>query len=177
MVMSENDREDVFASSRLRGEDHTKFKRPESVLVVVYTRTGKVLLLKRADHPDFWQSITGSMEWGDERPAETAARELREETGIEVPPAALTDWRIRQRYEVLPEFRYRYAPGVTENTEHFFSLELPGEQAIRLSPGEHREYLWLPFDAAIAKVFSWTNRDALVHIMKRRLAPAAGSGA
>ena len=69
----------------------TKFKRPESVLVVVYTRTGKVLLLRRADHPEFWQSVTGSMEWGDEQPAETAVRELREETGITAAPAALTD--------------------------------------------------------------------------------------
>ena len=111
------------------------FKRPESVLVVVTTRSGKVLLLRRADHPEFWQSITGSMEWGDEQPAETAARELHEETGIMVPPAQLTDRQIQQRYEIFPQWRHKYAPGVTENTEHFFSIELPDEQTVTLSPG------------------------------------------
>ena len=144
-----------------------RFKRPESVLVVVYTTNGKVLLLRRADQPEFWQSVTGSMEWGDELPAETAARELREETGIAVAPGQLTDWKIQQRYEIFPQFRFRYAPDVRENTEHFFSLELPAEQAITVSPGEHLEYAWAPFDAAIEKVFSWTNRDALRLLRER----------
>ncbi len=149
-----------------------RFKRPESVLVVVYTRTGKVLLLRRADIPDFWQSVTGSMEWGDEQPVETAARELREETGIVAGPDQFTDWRIRQRYQIFPQFRYRYAADVTENTEHFFSLELADEQPVTVSPGEHLEYAWVPFEEAVEKVFSWTNRDALLHLMKQRLAPA-----
>lgn len=149
------------------------FKRPESVLVVVYSRNGKVLLLRRADHPEFWQSITGSMEWGDEQPAETAARELREETGIVVAPAALTDWKLQNRYEIFPQWRYKYAPGVTENTEHFFSLELPDEQTVALSPDEHSEYEWVSFEQALERVFSWTNRDALLLLMKEHgLQPA-----
>ena len=141
-------------------------KRPESVLVVVYTRTGKVLLLRRADHPDFWQSVTGSMEWGDEQPAETAARELCEETGIVVAPAALTDWKLQNRYEIFPQWRYKYAPGICDNTEHFFSLELVEEPAVTLSPQEHSEYAWVPFAEAVERVFSWTNRDALLRIMQ-----------
>jgi dATP pyrophosphohydrolase len=154
-----------------------KFKRPESVLVVVYTRSGKVLLLRRADHPEFWQSVTGSMEWGDEQPAETAARELREETGIVVAPAQLTDWDMQQRYEIFPQWRYKYAPGVTTNTEHFFSLELADEQPVTLSPGEHSEYAWVGFDAAVGRVFSWTNRDALLLLMKTRGAHPSASRA
>lgn len=149
-----------------------RFKRPESVLVVVYTRNGKVLLLRRADAPDFWQSVTGSMEWGDERPAETAARELREETGIVASPAELTDWKMQQRYVIFPQFRYRYAPGVAENTEHFFSLELADEPPVTLSPDEHLEYAWVSFDEAVERVFSWTNRDALRHLMQQRAARA-----
>lgn len=149
------------------------FKRPESVLVVVYTRSGQVLLLRRADHPEFWQSITGSMEWGDEQPAETAARELHEETGIKVPPAQFTDRQIQQRYEIFPQWRYKYAPGVTENTEHFFSLELPDEQAVTLSPGEHSEYTWVPFAEALDRVFSWTNYEALLLLMQERGLPTA----
>lgn len=150
-----------------------QYKRPESVLVVVYTRSGKVLLLRRADQPDFWQSVTGSMEWGDEQPAETAVRELREETGIVATPGQLTDWHLQQRYEIFPQFRFRYAPDVRENTEHFFSLELPAEQAITVSPGEHLEYTWVPFEAAMEKVFSWTNRDALRLIRERSAAGRA----
>lgn len=145
-----------------------KYKRPESVLVIVYTRSGKVLLLRRADHPEFWQSITGSMEWGDEQPAETAVRELREETGISVEPAALTDWKIQNHYVIFPQWRYKYATGVTENTEHFFSLELPEEPTVKLSPEEHSEYAWVPFAEAVERVFSWTNRDALLLLMKAR---------
>jgi dATP pyrophosphohydrolase len=145
-----------------------QFKRPESVLVVVYTCTGKVLLLRRADAPTFWQSVTGSMAWGDEQPRETAVRELREETGISVSPGALTDWQLTRRYEIFPQFRYRYAPGVTENTEHFFSLELPDEVPVTVSPDEHLEYAWVPFDEALEKVFSWTNRDALKHLQRQR---------
>lgn len=143
------------------------FKRPESVLVVVYTRAGQVLLLRRADYPEFWQSVTGSMEWGDEQPAETAARELREETGIVVEPAALTDWKLQQRYEIFPQWRYKYAPGVLENTEHFFSLELSDVQPVHLSPNEHGEYIWVPFAEALERVFSWTNHEALLLLMKQ----------
>jgi len=146
------------------------FKRPESVLVVVYTRSGKVLLLRRADHPEFWQSITGSMEWGDEQPAETAARELHEETGIKISPAQLTDRQIQQRYEIFPQWRHKYAPGVTENTENFFSLELPDEQTVTLSPGEHSEYTWVPFAEALDRVFSWTNYEALLLLMQNTAA-------
>ncbi len=150
-----------------------RYKRPESVLVVVYTRDGKVLLLRRADHPEFWQSITGSMEWDDVSPQATAARELREETGIHVQPGQLHDWQITQRYELFPQWRHKYAPGVSENTEHFFSLELPAETAIRLSPGEHSEYRWVAFDEALAQVFSWTNRDALQMLLQSHRPPAA----
>lgn len=143
------------------------YKRPESVLVVVYTRDGKVLLLRRADNPAYWQSVTGSLEWGDESPALTAVRELFEETGIVAPVEALRDWRIRREYEIFPEFRYRYAPGVTHNVEHFFSIELPAEVPMRLSPGEHLEYAWVDFGTAAARVFSWTNREAIERVQSR----------
>ncbi len=143
-----------------------RYKRPESVLVVVYTSTGKVLLLKRADHPDFWQSVTGSLSWEETAPIEAAVRELQEETGLVVDVRRLRDRQRIHHYPIFPQWRYRYAPGVTENTEHVFTLELPAETALTIHPAEHVEYGWFGFDEAAAKTISWTNREAIQELAR-----------
>ena len=132
---------------------------------MIYTRDRQVLLLKRADHPDFWQSVTGSLRWGESAP-DAARRELSEETGL----IALTikDWQLQSDYEILPQWRHRYAPGTTTNYEQVFGLELAAQQAIRLKPTEHSEYRWLPLATAIDRVWSWTNRVALQRLDDRR---------
>lgn len=140
-----------------------KFKRPESVLVVVYTRTGKVLLLKRADDPDFWQSVTGSLLWEETEPRQAAARELREETGLGV-LEGFRDLQLTYRYSILPRWRPRYAPEVSENTEHAYALELPAEILITVNPAEHVGHGWFTFDDAAEKVASWTNREVIVKL-------------
>jgi dATP pyrophosphohydrolase len=137
------------------------YKKPVSVLVVIHTPALDVLLLERARHPGFWQSVTGSQE-GDEPLPETARREVREETGIEAGIGELTDWRMTNRYEIFAEWRDRYAPGVTENTEHVFSLCLPAPRAVAIAAGEHLAWRWLPWQEAAAACFSWTNRDAIL---------------
>lgn len=142
-----------------------KFKRPESVLVVVYTLTGKVLLLRRADDPGFWQSVTGSLEWDETDPRQAAARELREETGLAA--TGLQDAGWTHRYAILPQWRARYAPETRENTEHAYFLALPSERDITVNPAEHAEYAWYTFDAAAAKVASWTNREAILKAKER----------
>ncbi|MDR3300130.1 MAG: dihydroneopterin triphosphate diphosphatase [Candidatus Accumulibacter sp.] len=145
------------------------YKKPVSVLVVIHTAALEVLLLERASHAGFWQSVTGSQE-NDETPIETAQREVAEETGIAAPPEAFRDWRITNTFEILAAWRHRYAPGVTRNTERVFSLELPQAQAIRLAPDEHLAYLWLPWREAAAKCFSWSNRDAILMLPEKSLA-------
>ena len=140
-----------------------KYKRPESVLVVVYTRTGKVLLLKRTDDPDFWQSVTGSLLWEETEPWQAAARELREETGLEA-TEDLRNLQLTYRYPILPKWRPRYAPEVRENTEHAFALELPAEILITANPAEHAGYGWFTMDEAAGKVASWTNREVIVKL-------------
>ena len=134
------------------------FKRPESVLVVIYTRSRECLLLERVEPRGFWQSVTGSLRW-DETPAECAAREVREETGLAAD--GLLDARHERVFPIFPELRYRYAPGVTENLEHLWYLERPMIVPVRIEPREHVGYEWLPIDGAIARVSSWTNREAL----------------
>ncbi|MDQ7990321.1 MAG: dihydroneopterin triphosphate diphosphatase [Candidatus Dactylopiibacterium sp.] len=147
-------------------------KRPESVLVVIHTPDLRVLLIERAAHPGFWQSVTGSLE-GDETPAATALRELAEETGLVAAPAALQDWRLRNHFEILARWRHRYAPGITHNLEHVFSLCVPAPVDVRLAPAEHRAQRWLPWEAAAAACFSWSNRDAIRMLPARARLPGA----
>ena len=135
-------------------------KRPESVLVIVHTEDRQVLLLRRVGHEGFWQSVTGSLEAG-ESPAEAAAREVHEETGLPAAAEALHDWRLRNRFVIPPKWRARYAPGVRHNCEHVFSICLAAPYSIRVSAHEHSEARWTRPDEALGLVWSWTNRDAI----------------
>lgn len=143
-------------------------KIPRSVLVVIYTAGLQVLMLERAGWPGFWQSVTGSIEREDEPLDETAAREVREETGIEVSHYRLEDWGIENSFEIFTQYRSRYAEGVTHNREHIFGLELPAIVPVRLEPTEHLRYEWLPWKEAAARTPSWTNRDAILLLPQRR---------
>lgn len=134
------------------------FKRPESVLVVVYTRAGEVLLLERREPAGWWQSVTGSLE-ADEMPWEAAVRELAEETGLG--PAGLLDLGVNQRFTIAPAWRHRFAPEVTENLEHAFALRVAAPVVIALDPQEHRRYEWLPLPVATERATSHTNRAAI----------------
>ncbi len=145
-------------------------KIPESVLVIVHTNDLEVLLLERADHPGFWQSVTGSRDHWQEPLAETARRELWEETGIAVErlaPSALLDWGFSQTYEIYPHWRHRYPEGVTENVEHVFSVRVPSDVSISLSPREHLRYEWCPWQVAAERCFSWSNAQALRELPRR----------
>ncbi len=141
------------------------FKIPESVLVVVHTARLDVLLLERAAQPGFWQSVTGSREPDDLDLRTTAERELSEETGLV--QGTLTDWRLTNRYEIWPQWRARYAPGVTHNTEHVFGFLVDSPTVATLDPAEHTAQLWLPWQAAMTKTFSPTNRDAIWQLQRR----------
>ncbi len=141
-------------------------KQPVSVLVIIHTAALDVLLLERAAHPGFWQSVTGSRE-GNEELIETARREVLEETGIDTASGLLSDWRITNTYEIFREWRHRYAPGITHNSEHVFSLLMPQRIDITTAPDEHRNWQWLPWQEAAEMCFSWSNRDAVLMLRQR----------
>ena len=144
-------------------------KVPESVLVVIHTAELDVLLIERADHAGFWQSVTGSKDTIDEVLAVTARREVFEETGIaigsaEVPLANLRDWQLSSVYEIYPVWRHRYAPGVTHNTEFVFGLRVPRGIGVTLSAREHTAHAWLPWREAADKCFSPSNAEAILQL-------------
>jgi len=132
------------------------FRRPESVLIVIYTADGEFLLLERHKPPGFWQSVTGSLEWGEKADA-AARRELIEETGITQGHLRNLQWT--QVYEILPSFGKKYAAGVTRNLEHAFALKLLRRVPVVLS--EHVQYRWLSADEAIATASSSTDRAVI----------------
>jgi len=157
------------------------FRRPESVLVVVYTPRLECLLLERVAPRGFWQSVTGTLRWGETRVA-GAVREMHEETGLvcaapepdsvarasprragtyDGRPPVLTETDVTNRFPILPEWRHRYAPGITKNLEHLLYLEVPATCRVTLNDREHVGYRWMGLEEAIRKVTSWTNRAAL----------------
>ncbi|MDR2710430.1 MAG: dihydroneopterin triphosphate diphosphatase [Burkholderiales bacterium] len=140
------------------------YKRPESVLVVIYTPRLDILLLERADFPGYWQSVTGSLE-PDETPPQAAQRELFEESGlVAARDGQLRDAHHQVTYTIYERWRYRYPPGTTHNTEHLFTFLVPAPRAVTLSPREHLQSLWLPWADAAEKVFSSSNRDAILRL-------------
>lgn len=141
----------------------SRFKTPISVLVLIHTPQLQVLIMERADKPGYWQSVTGSIE-ANETPYQAAIREVKEETGLNALNYVFEDWQTSQVYEIFPHWRHRYAPGVTQNTEHLFGLCLPSPLTMHLSPREHTGYAWVDWRIAAQRVFSWTNVEALKYL-------------
>jgi len=145
------------------------YKIPESVLVVIYTPGLDVLLIKRADTTEYWQSVTGSKDMLEETYLQTAMREVHEETGIDCRPgtllhAGLHDWELENVYDIYPHWQWRYGPGVTRNTEHLFGLRVPSGTPVCLNPHEHTAYQWLPHREAAQKCSSPSNAEAVLQL-------------
>jgi dATP pyrophosphohydrolase len=139
------------------------YKIPQSVLVVIYTLSGQVLLIRRTD-AGTWQSVTGSKDdWCEDWTA-TAVREVKEETGIDAlqPQCRLQDWQLENVYDIYPVWRWRYAPEVSRNTERVFGLCVPEQTPITLSPAEHTDWQWLHWQAAADHCFSPSNAEAIL---------------
>jgi dihydroneopterin triphosphate diphosphatase len=145
-------------------------KIPRSVLVVIYTPDLHTLLIERADDEGrasgVWQSVTGSLDDEEESWLDCAAREVLEETGLDVQASGhvLTDWRLENTYDIWPHYLHRYAPGITRNTERVLGLCIPEPVRVQLAPREHVNQIWLPWQQAALKVRSASNEAALARL-------------
>ena len=137
-------------------------KIPISTQSIIYVKGGRILLLQRKDNPLYWQSITGSIEV-NENPRECAIREIMEETGLDANKHHFFSLLDTSQYQIFPEWRPRYSDNVFTNIEHLFALQLKKEENIVLNKDEHLKYQWVSIEEAIKKVFSWTNRNALIN--------------
>lgn len=142
-----------------------QYRRPVSVLVLVYTPRGRVLLLRRSQPADIWQSVTGSLR-RHESHGDAAARELREETGL-LDAGELSFTGKSRAFEIDPRWRHRFAPNVTQNVEFEWHYRVPSVLDVTLDRSEHAEFAWMTLEEAIDAVWSWTNREALVELRDR----------
>lgn len=143
------------------------YKIPQSVLVVIHTPALEVLLIRRADGDALWQSVTGAKDTPHESWRATAVREVAEETGIDcsegsILASGLRDWHLENVYAIYPQWLHRYPPGVTHNTEHLFSLQVPAGTPVTLAAREHTALQWLPWRAAAELCFSSSNAEAIL---------------
>ena len=136
-----------------------KYKNPNSILLIIFTKKFKVLLLKKNFKRDLWQSVTGSIELGED-PYDTALRELQEETGINKQRSDLIFNDLSHKFMIYSEWIDRYKESTYSNKEYIFSLKLNDEVSVKLSR-EHSSYKWVDLNEAIHLVFSWTNKAAL----------------
>ena len=136
-----------------------KYKNPNSILLIIFTTKFKVLLLKKNYKRDLWQSVTGSIELGED-PYDTALRELQEETGINKQKSDLIFDDLSHKFMIYSEWIDRYKESTYSNKEYIFSLKLNDEVSVKLSR-EHSSYKWVDLNDAIHLVFSWTNKAAL----------------
>ncbi|MEP1384290.1 MAG: dihydroneopterin triphosphate diphosphatase [Paraglaciecola sp.] len=138
----------------------TTYRIPKSALTVVYNQAGQVLVMQRNDDPAFWQSVTGTLELGEE-PFATSMREVLEETGIDIAKNGyqLQDCQKVNTYEIRDMWKHRYPPNTPFNTEYVFAVEVANDEAVVLT--EHSAYVWLDKQAAMEKVWSETNREAI----------------
>jgi putative (di)nucleoside polyphosphate hydrolase len=137
-------------------------KRPQQyfragVGAVITNGRGLVLVFERRGMPGAWQFPQGGME-RDERPVETAWREIAEETGL-----TKRSLRLRARcpdllaYELPP--RARSPKTGRGQVQYWFLFRLEPPEAIAPPPqasefGRHR---WVSFDTAVARVV-WFKR-------------------
>ncbi|MEK6299521.1 MAG: dihydroneopterin triphosphate diphosphatase [Acidobacteriota bacterium] len=154
--------------SPAKGGDTIPHKQPRSVQVVIFAETKRgreFLLLRRLEsHGGFWQPVTGSLE-GAETHVDAAVREVREETGINADFEHVIDLQLVNTFEIAPQWRAKYAPGVTHNEEVCFALRIK-KQEVRIDPKEHDSWAWVDSSGALEMLYWESSKRALAGLVK-----------
>jgi dATP pyrophosphohydrolase len=145
-----------------------QYKQPRSVQVVIFTDAPgerHYLLLKRvASHGGFWQSVTGSLEEGETH-RQAAVREVSEETGIDSSENNLIELGVINTFEIAPQWRGKYAPGVIHNEEVCFALKVDWCEVL-VDSLEHVAYQWEPYKRAMAMLYWESNKRAFAAVKR-----------
>ena len=116
-----------------------KGRSPETILAVVKQRSGKTLVLLRADGTRYggcWSVVSGKLEHG-ETALDGLARELKEEIGLDLRSGAVLA-------SSLPTFTYRSESDPLHRfVVHPFLVELTEPVAIQIQPHEHSDWQWI----------------------------------
>ena len=136
-------------------------------MVVVHDKELNILLLERADHKDFWQSVTGSIDFIKEDLFDAAKRELKEETGMVVANKNWLNWGFSRDFKIFSHWKHRYDENVEFNSEHIFSVCVDPNNDIILSPREHVDFRWMFWREAADACFSSTNAIAIKELPAR----------
>lgn len=150
------------------------YRRPDKILVYLYRRIrpaeeahASYLLLRR--HPDrthagdIWQTVVGSVRWGEER-IQAARREVFEETGLTM-LRGITAIGYAFSFPIrLPKDQKSwYAPGQTTIDNTVFAAEVVGRREVSLSP-EHVAYGWFSFREALDRLHWEEEKEALLRL-------------
>jgi 8-oxo-dGTP pyrophosphatase MutT (NUDIX family) len=134
---------------------------PGAVGVVALDDAQRVLMIRQYRHPvgDYlWELPAGLLDTPGELPAQTAQRELAEETGV-----TARDWSV-----LVDCFS---SSGMTDEAFRVFLARDISAKAADFAAGEHEEAdlveEWVPLDAAVARVLAGeiTNALAVVGIL------------
>jgi dATP pyrophosphohydrolase len=134
-----------------------------AIFVARRGRSEVLVVLRSAQGGGYWHTIAGGVEEG-ETPLEAAARELREETGLDRAPAATGVSFAYPLHEEPPERRAQYPAGLSAVHVDCFVVDADDDWEPALDH-EHVEYRWSPASDAPGALFWDDVADALRQVL------------
>ncbi len=146
-----------------------KVRIPIQVLVYPVRKTNnewEYLMLKRIiSRGGVWQGVTGAPE-GDETIAESAKRELCEETGYRVFTLIKTD--ISYIIPMRDKWKDIYPEDTKEIPEYLFIAKINDPGPPQIDPIEHDDWKWCSYEETM-DLLSWENNKSALEFVHKFL--------